>query len=77
MDNKFKFENLNVYQDALLFVDLVYKLTKTWPKEELFALSAQLQRAAVSIALNIADGSSRTSRDLSHFVSLARGSSFE
>ena len=73
----FKFENLNIYKEAMLFVDSFYLLTKAFPKNELFGLVGQLQRASVSIALNIAEGTSRTQKDFAHFLSIARGSCFE
>lgn len=73
----FRFEELKVYQKALLFVDGIYNLTKNWPKSETFGLISQLRRASISIVLNIAEGSSRTSKDFSHFLSVARGSCFE
>jgi four helix bundle protein len=75
--NKFRFEDLNVYRDALLLVDSVYNLTSLFPKDEMFGLTNQLRRASVSIVLNIAEGSSRTKKDFSHFLSLSRGSCFE
>lgn len=73
----FKFENLTVYQKGLKFVDDVYLITNSWPKQEIYGLTNQFRRAAISIVLNIAEGSSRTSKDFSHFLSLARGSCFE
>lgn len=73
----FKFEELRVYQEALLFVDAIYILTQRWPKDEVFGLTNQLRRAVVSIVLNIAEGSSRTRKDFRHFIDLAKGSCYE
>ena len=56
----FKFEKLIVWQKALEFVELIYKLSAEFPKNETFGLTSQIRRAAVSIALNIAEGSGKT-----------------
>jgi four helix bundle protein len=74
MKNKFNFEDLNVYQKAILPVEIVYKITNKWPKEELCGLINQLRRTAVSVSLNISEGSSITKKDFRHFLDLSRGS---
>lgn len=66
----FGFEDLEVYQLSLEFIAEVYRLTQSFPRTEQFGLSHQLQRAATSIALNVAEGRGRN-------LGLARGSSFE
>ncbi len=56
----FKFEELSMYQKALDFGDIVYTQINKFPKEETYRLASQFIRAADSIALNIAEGSSST-----------------
>lgn len=74
----FNFEKLETWQKAIRFADLVYQLTKAFPEEERFGLTGQMRRAAVSISSNIAEGSSRHSRDdYARFIEIATGSLFE
>jgi len=71
----FRFEKLSVWQDAREFVSLVYKITSNFPKKEQFGLIDQIRRAAVSIALNIAEGSTKGSdADFRRFIKMSQGS---
>lgn len=75
---KFSFERLDVWQLAKDFVLIIYKITKQFPQEEKFGLGSQINRASVSVASNIAEGSSRTSKkDQAHFTQIAYGSLME
>jgi four helix bundle protein len=72
------YKDLEVWQAAMKMVFDVYRDTATFPKQEMFGLTGQLGRAAVSVASNIAEGKGRFSdRELSQFLSVARGSVFE
>ena len=58
----FKFEKLLVWQKALDYIELIYKLSQKFPNDETFGLRSQIRRASVSIALNIAEGSGKTTK---------------
>jgi four helix bundle protein len=69
------YRDLRVWQESKILVKEVYLLTKTFPKEELYALTSQMRRAVISIPSNIAEGHSRLGvNDFSNFVSIAIGS---
>lgn len=53
---KLNHKNLDVWQLAVKFVSMIYRITSTYPKEELFGLTNQTRRAVVSISANIAEG---------------------
>lgn len=70
--------DLIVWQRAVDLAVLVYQLTLAFPREEMYGLSAQLRRAGVSVASNIAEGyGRRTTSDYLHFLGMARGSNLE
>ncbi len=74
----FNFEKLEVWQRSLDFADAIYMATQSFPKEELFGLTNQMRRAAISVSSNIAEGSSRSSHvDFARFTEIATGSLFE
>ena len=67
--------NLVAWQKGMDLVMEVYKLTRNFPERELYGLSAQLRRAALSVPSNIAEGAAdRTQAQFSHFLSTALGS---
>ena len=72
------FRKMVVWQRSFAFVKQVYQVTALLPKMESFVLVQQINKCAISIPSNIAEGSGRTSeRDFGHFLSMALGSSFE
>ena len=75
--DKFNFEKLRVYQNALDFSKQIYRVTKRFPKDELFALTSQFRRVASSVSLNIAEGSSLTKTEFKNFLRRSRGSVYE
>lgn len=75
MEKSKHFTELIVWQKAHQFVLSVYRLTKNFPKEELFGLTSQFRRASVSIAANIAEGYSKKGlKDKVRFLNMAQGS---
>ena len=74
----FNFEKLEVWHKAIDFADSIYSVTRTYPGDERFGLTNQMRRAAVSISSNIAEGTSRASKnDFARFLEIATGSVFE
>ena len=72
------FKELKVWQKGRKLVKEIYVLTNNFPKEEVFVMTSQMRRAAVSIPSNIAEGAGRgTDKDFSRFIDLAMGSSYE
>ena len=68
-------ERLEVWQDAMHLVELVYAATANFPADERFGLTAQIRRSAVSVPSNIAEGAARRSTpEYQRFLSIARGS---
>ena len=69
------FQDLDAWKQGHKLVLLVYAITKSFPKKEVFALVSQMRRCAVSITSNLAEGFSRASfRDKAYFYSMALGS---
>ena len=74
----FKFEKLEVWQLALDYVDLSYRIAEQLPRSEEFNLKSQLIRAATSVALNIAEGSTgQTDAEQARFLGMAIRSTLE
>ena len=74
----FKFEKLEIWKLAIKIADDVHLLTRSFPKEEMFSLIAQMKRAADSISLNIAEGSTGQSNpEQIKFLGYAQRSAIE
>ena len=74
----FKFEKLNVWKKAIDLSFDIHQLTREFPKEELYILTSQIKRAADSIALNIAEGSTgQTNAEFRQFIGYAIRSAIE
>lgn len=70
--------NLEIWQEGMAIVREVYRFTQSWPKEEIYGLTAQARRAAVSIPANLAEGLGRgTPGEISRFAQTALGSTYE
>lgn len=73
-----EYSKLEVWMEARKLVNLLYDSSKLFPKEELFGLTNQMRRAAISIPSNIAEGCGRqTSKETIHFLHISRGSLYE
>ncbi len=72
------FTKLKVWQSSMELVELVYQLTKTFPSFEVYNLISQINKSAVSIPSNVAEGKGRNSdKEFKQFLYIARGSLFE
>lgn len=75
---KYNYENLEVYKLSTHLIVEVYNLTKKFPPEEIFGITSQIRRAAVSVMLNLVEGSTRNSKkDFANFIDRSIGSSVE
>jgi four helix bundle protein len=75
---KSSYQGLSVWQKAMDLTTVIYNLVKKLPQEELYSLSDQMRRAAVSIPSNIAEGQDRQSqKEFIHFLTVSRGSKAE
>jgi len=72
------FRELVVWQRSIQMAASIYKLTSAFPKEEMYGLTSQIRRSAVSVPSNIAEGQGRLSTgEFRQFLGIARGSNFE
>lgn len=74
----FKFENLEVWKESIELTGLIHEISVKFPKEELYVLTSQIKRAADSVALNIAEGSTGQSNpEFSRFLGYSIRSAIE
>ena len=72
------FRKLKIYRRAIEFALEIYKMSKTFPKEEIYGLTSQIRRAVTSISLNIAEGSGNNSpKEFKRFLEIALRSDYE
>ena len=80
MDNKGVYlmkthKDLDVWKRSLEFVMDIYKISRNFPKEEMYGITSQIRRSAVSIPSNISEGAARSSdKEFAHFISISLGS---
>lgn len=75
---KKEYTELEVWIEARKLVNIIYEISKSYPKEEVFGLTNQMRRCAVSIPSNIAEGLGRkTANEVIHFLHISRGSLYE
>jgi four helix bundle protein len=68
------YKKLKVWEEAHKLCLHVYKITKDFPKEEMYGLTSQIRRAALSVVANIVEGQSRTRSEFYHFLIISNGS---
>lgn len=72
------YHELKIWQEGRRLVKTIYEISASFPKEEMYGLTSQIRRAAISIPSNIAEGTGRVSdKDFSRFLDYAIGSLFE
>ena len=72
------FRKLNIWTESVELVTEIYRVTEKLPKEEKYGLISQMERAAVSIPSNIAEGSAKSSnKDFARFLEMSLGSCYE
>nr|WP_315027952.1 four helix bundle protein [uncultured Chryseobacterium sp.] len=75
---KHNFKHLNIWKLSIELADEIYVITDSFPKNEEFGLKSQIRRCTVSVASNIAEGSSRSSnKDFNRFLEISLGSLYE
>lgn len=75
---EFEFQNTEMYQQMIDYVSNVYKITKKFPRSEIYGLTSQIRRAGVSIVLNFAEGWGRyNKKEKAQFYKIARASILE
>lgn len=77
MSKRHNYKNLKIWKLGLEIANDVSDILLEFPKHEMYDLSSQMSRCSVSIPSNIAEGSARTDKSFSHFISISLGSSFE
>jgi four helix bundle protein len=74
----FSFERMIAWKESRLLVKTIYQITSQFPKEELYSLTNQIRRAAISTSSNLAEGAGRqSSKDQAHFYQIAYSSLME
>src|SRR5437764_1229466 len=69
------YRDLRIWEEAMELVEEIYKITSAFPKDELYELTSQMRRSAISIPSNIAEGHGRKgSKEFMHHLSIAKGS---
>ncbi len=72
------YKNLKIWSESVVLATEIYRVTKNFPKDEIFGTVSQLRRAVVSVSSNIAEGSSRSSKkDYIRFIDISIGSLHE